>query len=149
VLSDLSTLGRGVPDSRPVDTSLRTRCSTNDFKHNFSRIFIATELSGAISLEVFRQNMGVFANVAVVNSLSSLSEEQKVVELLEQDGGWLMDSAKNSLSIVGKLAKKSTDRPGSLGIKPRGWFVKEEKKSRFSGKLNTDSKTFALLNIES
>jgi hypothetical protein len=93
--------------------------------------------------------MGVFANVAVVNSLSSLSEEQKVVELLEQDGGWLMDSAKNSLSIVGKLAKKSTDRPGSLGIKPRGWFVKEEKKSRFSGKLNTDSKTFALLNIES
>ena len=69
-------------------------------------------------------------NTSFTYSFSTLAQEQKSVELLEQDGGRLMDGTKDSLTIVGQFAKECTDRPRTLRVKTTSRFVKEQKQLR-------------------
>jgi hypothetical protein len=92
--------------------------------------------------------MRVLSDISEVDSLSTLLKKQETVELFEQDGGWLMDSAKNSLTVGSELSHETDNRPGGLRVKTRRGFIQEEQESWLSDEFNTDSKTLALFDVK-
>jgi hypothetical protein len=60
----------------------------------------------------------------------------------------LVDRAKNSLALVGKLPQKPDDVPRALTIQPRRWFVQEQQEFGLGSELNTDRETFASFDVQ-
>ena len=83
----------------------------------------------AVAGEVVDQNLGVLTDIAIVDSASTASQEQKTIETLEQHGGRLVNGAKNSLAVLLELVQQIQNSPGSLRVQTRGRFIQEEKKS--------------------
>lgn len=74
------------PGGGPVDFLL-----IDDVEHVLGRVLLWVALWCAVTLEVGEEGVGVVAQVAEVDCLASLGEEQEVVEFLEEDGGRLMN----------------------------------------------------------
>jgi len=144
----LAVFGAVAPGLVPINVGVRTRGCTNDFEHPLGRIGIRRALMSTIAFEVRRQNVRTLANFAKVDSLTTSGEEEKTIETLEQHGRRLVNSAENGLTGLGKLLHQIADSPGGLRVETGGRFVQEEKELRLSSKLNTDSQTLTLLNVE-
>jgi hypothetical protein len=114
-----------LPYLMPV-RSLSLRSSIDDFEHEFSRVLVVFAVSSSVGLEVVEKCSGVLSNFTKVNSLTTLCQEEKAVELLEKDGTRLMDSTEDSLTGVGEFAEEGTDGPGTLGVQTTGRLVEEE-----------------------
>lgn len=78
-------------------------------------------------LKVLDESVRVLADVAEVDSLATLLEEEEAIEDLEELGRRLMDGAKDSLALVGETPQERADRPSTLGVETRCRFVKEKK----------------------
>jgi hypothetical protein len=105
-------------------------------------------MSGTILLKIVDQGLRILPDIAEVYCFPAFGEEEETIEFLEQNSGRLVDSAKNSLAVIRELSEQSADRPRSLGVKTRGWFIEEEEESRLRSKLNTNSEALSLFNIE-
>lgn len=57
-------------------------------------------------------------------------------------------SAEDSLATLCQLLHEVTNRPRSLTIQARGWFVQEEQELRLSCQLNSNCQALALFDIE-
>lgn len=83
---DAFAFGRIEPGGRPVDLFL-----VDDVEHVLGWVFLWVTLWCAVTLKVGKEGVCIVSEVAEVDCLTALGEEQEVVELLEEDGGWLMD----------------------------------------------------------
>ena len=88
----------------------------HDFQHVFCRILLVVAVSSTVALEIVQHGTRVLSNGSKVYSMSTLCEEQKTVECLEEDGARLMDGTEDSLTVVGQLAKEGADSPGGLRV---------------------------------
>ena len=145
---NLCQLRTAIPNFNEVADCDGTRSSTNDVKHPFSGIGIGRAGRSTIPLKVVDESARVGTDVTIVDGSASASEEEKTVEFLEEESGRLMNRAKDGLSIRSELSEEFADRPGGLTVQARRWFVEEEKELRLRGKFDTDSKSFALLDVE-
>ena len=132
------------PRLGPIDLLL-----IDNIQHILSRVLLRITLRRSVALKVAQESRSIVAKVSKVNGLSTLSEQEEVIELLEEDSRRLMDSSEDSLSIIGKFAKEGNDGPGGLRVETRGWLVQEEKKSWLGGELDSDGEELALLYVES
>jgi hypothetical protein len=103
LLSNRGKLGALHPSFRPVTVWMSTRRSTNGVKHPLSWVLGRLTRWSAKFLKISDHSSGVVADVAKVYRFAALCEQQKSVELLEDDCRWLMDGAENCLAMVGKL----------------------------------------------
>lgn len=114
-----------LPYLMPV-RSLSRRSSIDNFEHEFSRVLIVLAVSSTIGLEVVKKCSGVLSDITEVDSLTTLCQKEKAVELLEKDGTRLMNGTEDSLTGVGELAEESADSPGTLRIQTTGRLVEEK-----------------------
>lgn len=96
-----------------------------DLKHLLGRIILRPKLRATISLEVLSQNMRILSHTSKIHGLPPFCKKEQTIEFLEQNGGRLVDSAKDGLAVVCELAEESKDGPGSLGVQTGGRLVKE------------------------
>jgi hypothetical protein len=83
----------------PLASSIHHESLTH-LKHHFSRILVSREFSGAIALEVAYHCLGVLSDSSKVHGLSTGGQEEESIEFLEQDSGWLMNGAQDSLTVI-------------------------------------------------
>ena len=132
----------------PVDVRVRSRCCPDDFQHPLCRIGGGWTLVGSVALEVARHLMRILTNFAKVHRPATSGKEQQAVEALEEHSGRLMDCAEDGLSRILQFLHEIQNSPRGLGIQTRGRLVKEEKKVRLRGKLDTNGETLALLDVQ-
>ena len=89
------------------------------------RVLVLTALSSTVALEVVDERGRVVSNVAEVDSLSALAEEEEAVEYLEELGGGLMDRADDRMSRCCEPAHESTDLERRLAVKTGSRLVQE------------------------
>lgn len=99
-------------------------------------------------VEVFEHGLRVLAEIAEVDGLAALLQQQEAVESLEQLGRRLMDGGEDGLSVVRELAQQEHDRPRRLRVETRSRLVEEDEQGRLGDQLDTDSETLALLDVE-
>ena len=99
-------------------------------------------------VEVFEHGLRVLPEVAKVDGLATLLQQQEAVEGLEQLGRRLVDGGEDGLSVVRELAQQQHDRPRRLRVETRSRLVEEDEQGRLGDQLDTDSETFALLDVE-
>lgn len=56
-----------------------------------------------------QKNLGVAANITEVDRSSTFGEKQDTVEPLEEKRGWLVDCAKDGLTVARKLFHQIAD----------------------------------------
>ena len=146
-LQNSLAIAAGLPNRVPV-LSAAVGSLGDNLQHVLGRVLLITALPCAVILKVTQQRPRILANVAKVNCLSTLGQEQKTVELLEQKSVGLMDSAENSLTCVSQLAEEDTNSPGTLRVKATGGFVEEEQKFGLGNKFDADGEKLPLFHIE-
>ena len=145
---DFSILRRVAPYLVPVNVSVRSGSSTNDFKHPLSRVSLRGTLRTSVTDKVIDKDFGVLTDITVVNGATTSSEEKETIETLEQHGRRLVDSAENGLAVLLQLVQKIKNSPRGLRVETGSRLVQEEKQGRLGSQLDTNSKTLALFNVE-
>ena len=113
----------------------------------YARVLGVTTLSRAVAFEVVDEHVGPFTDVAEVHSLSTLAEEQKPIEYLEELRRRLVNRAHDRLTAIGELAEEARNRPCALGVKAGRRLVKEDER-RLRNKLDGDGGALPVLNAE-
>ena len=106
------------------------------------------QLGGTVALEVASEGRGLLADFTEVNGPSALGEEQETIETLEEHGGRLVDSAENSLAVLGQSINEIENRPRSLTVQTRRRLIEKEKQLGLGCQLNTNGETLPLLNVQ-
>lgn len=145
---DLGVLLAVPPGLVPVDVRLGSRGSTDDLEHPLGRVRVVRAREATVGLEVLRHGSRVLADVAEVDSLAALGQEEQAVESLEEHGRRLMNSTQDGLAALGQLLEKIQNSPRRLTVKTRGGLVDKEKQRRLRSQLNTDGKTLSLFDVE-
>ena len=83
--------------------------------HVFCRVGVG-RAGSVVSTEVLLDSRCVVTDVTEVDSLATLCEKQKSIELSEQKGGRLMDGDQNGLTNVGELAKETNSVESGLTV---------------------------------
>jgi hypothetical protein len=148
VLVDALALRTLAPDRRPIDITVRTGSGTNDLQHPFGRVSLDWKLGSTVAFEVAGKGRRLLANLAEVNCSSTLGEEQQTIETLEKHRRRLVDGAENSLAVLGQGVNEIENGPGSLRIKTGSGLIEEQKQLGLGSKLDTDSQTLTLLDVE-
>jgi hypothetical protein len=104
--------------------------SADGIEHVLGGVGFRGTLGAAVGLEVVDQILGVMAERAVEDDATAGLEEEELVEVLKEDGGGLMDGAKDSLACVGELTEETNDVEGCAGVETRGRFVEEHEEFR-------------------
>ena len=120
----------------------------NDLEHELGGVLVIATAPGAVPLKVVEQRTRVLADVAKVDRLAALGQEQQAVELLEEDGVGLVDGAQHGLAGVGELAEEDADGPGALRVEAAGGLVEEEEQLGLGDELDADGEELALLDVE-
>jgi hypothetical protein len=102
----------------------------------------------AVGLEVIDEVLGVVSKRTVEHYATTRLEKKKLVKVLKEDSGGLMDCAQNGLACVGELAKEADNVEGSTGVETRGRLVKEHQKFRLGSQLDTNSQSLSLLGVK-
>lgn len=88
----LVLLGRR-PGVAPVLALVVWVARADHVEHPLGWVGVRGTLLAAVGLEVFDQCLAVLAQLACVNDPASGLEQDELVEVLEEDGGWLVDGA--------------------------------------------------------
>ena len=99
-----------------------------------SRVLESFALPRAIAFEIIDHGGRIAAQVAKVNSLCSLLQQQHAIECLEELRRRLVNGAKDSLALVGKAAQERDDCPSALGVETGGGFIQEEQQFGLEGR---------------
>lgn len=102
-----------LPNVVPV-FSLIVLSGVNNLEHVLGGVFLVVALPSAVPFKVVEQLARILANFSEVNSSTSACKEEEAIEFLKEDGGRLMDRAKNGLACIGELPQKSANGPGTL-----------------------------------
>ena len=145
---DTSVLGALAPGLEPVEIRLRTRRGADDLEHPLGGVGVLRALEPAVALKVGNHRLGVLTDLAKVDCLTALLEEEEPVEALEEHGRGLMDRTEDGLAALGELFEEIKNSPGSLGVKTGSGLVDEEQQRRLSSKFDTDSKTLSLFDVQ-
>ncbi|KAI6753414.1 hypothetical protein HG531_005583 [Fusarium graminearum] len=145
---DLLAFGAVAPGLEPIEFGVRSRSSANDFQHPFGRVGLRGTCMATHAFKVAGHDVGVLADITKVHCLTTLGQEEKSVEALEQHGRGLMNCAKNGLAGVCQLLEKIQNSPRGLRVETRGRLINEQQQRRLGSKFDTDSKTLTLLDVE-
>lgn len=91
--------------------------STDDLKHPLGGVGVGRAVGSALAFKVVNESARILADVAVVDSATSASEEEEAIEFLEEHARGLMNCTEDSLAVGSELAEESANGPRSLGIK--------------------------------
>lgn len=87
------------PDRMPV-LAMGVAAAVADFQKVLGRIFLLSTFPSALGLEVIEHDARIVSDVAKVDCFATLCQEEQAVKLLEENGAWLMDCAKHSLTRI-------------------------------------------------
>lgn len=96
----LELLGRG-PRVTPVLTLVVRVARADHVEHPLGWVGVWGTLLPAVGLEVFDECLAVLAQLAGVHDSPPGLEQDELVEVLEEDGGGLVDGAEDGLACVG------------------------------------------------
>jgi len=147
LLRTLLALRRVGPDVAPVLPIVVRVTSANGIEHVFGRVCMGRTFRTAIGLEVIDEVLGVVSKRTVEHYATTRLEKKKLVKVLKEDSGGLMDCAQNGLACVSELAKEANNVEGSTGVETRGRLVKEHQKFRLGSQLDTNSQSLSLLGV--
>lgn len=83
----------------PIYRSLASGCSTDDLQHPFRWVLTLFVCVRSIPCKVVDEDMGLLADLTVIYCLPAFGEEQKSIELFEQDSGGLMNRTQDRLTV--------------------------------------------------
>jgi hypothetical protein len=109
-------LGAAPPDVEPVLVGVGSGRGPDHLEHPLGGVFVVTTRDGSVPLKVAGEGPRVLANVSEIYGLAAFGQKQQAVELLEEEGRWLVNSAQYGLAVVGQLPDQGQDRPGRLAI---------------------------------
>jgi bacterioferritin-associated ferredoxin len=91
-----------------------------------SRIFLFFTATRAVLLEIPQQCAGFLTDITEVGNFPTLREQKQAIEILEEDGRGLVDSAYEGHARVGELADEFDDVEGRLGVQSRCGFCEKK-----------------------
>ena len=136
------------PDIAPVLAFVVRVASADGLEHVLCWVRAGRALPGTVGFEIVDQVSRILAKRTVVDDAAAGFEEEEFVEFFEEDGGGLVDGAKDSLAGVGEFAQEADDVEGGAGVETGGGLVEEHEELGYAGELDTDGESFSLFLVE-
>lgn len=99
-----------LPHLMPIDGSLRRSTCSNRFENELGRVVPRATTKIRPLVKVIDERRRVLAEIAKVNRLAALLEQQESVKDLEQFTRRLMNRCENGLSMVGQFTEQLSRR---------------------------------------
>lgn len=143
-----SVFRRPTPDVGPVVALLVGVARTDGVEHVLGGVRVGRARGRAVAFEVVDQHAAAGPQLAKVYHAAAALEQQQHVEIVKEDGRWLVDGTQDGLAGVGQLAQQTHDVGCGQRVEPGRGLVEEDEQLRLARQLDGDGQALALLLVE-